>query len=200
MAAAGRRRCWTRSPAGAVAHLGLEIHDPPQLGLGSAFHYGMYGQVHKDLRQVLGEPVADPFSRSYCGAGVLGTCRDAVWASLDAAAADLEAELDSGDVDDWQRAWTEDAIVHTPAGITSVPLIHWQNRSTFHQVVQIPVGEAATDRPPPPHDPPADPDETAAAEDDRILPPTGPASGWPSLAGLLLVGAAVMLGRRRRSG
>jgi acyl-homoserine lactone acylase PvdQ len=126
---------------GAVAHLGLEVHDPPQLGLGSAFHYGMYGQVHKDLRQVLGEPVTGPFSRTYCGAGDLSTCRTAVWASLDAAAADLDAEFDSSDVDDWQRDWTDDAIVHTPAGITSLPLIHWQNRSTFHQVVQIPVGK-----------------------------------------------------------
>ena len=179
---------------GAVAKLGLEIHDAPQLGLGSAFHYGMYGQVHKDLRQVLGIPVADPFSRTYCGAGDLDACRDAVWASLDATAADLEAEFDTADVDDWQRAWQDDAIVHTPAGITSVPLIHWQNRSTFHQVVQLGArvsdtgggGSIAPDSGP------------ARTGGGTTLPATGAGAGWVVL-GVALLGVAAALMRKRWS-
>ena len=61
---------------------------------GSAYLSGWYGYVDKDLRTLLGEPVRAPFSRRYCGAGVLETCREALWAALDAAAAELERRRD----------------------------------------------------------------------------------------------------------
>ena len=32
----------------------------------------------EDLRQILGHPVTDPFSRTYCGGGVLAACRTAL--------------------------------------------------------------------------------------------------------------------------
>jgi len=123
----------------ALAHLGLTLDDPGRRGhLGSAFQDGMYGQVHKDLRQVLGQPVSDPFSRTYCGAGVLAACRAALWDALEQAAADLEAEFGSASVADWQRQIADETIQHTAAGIAAVPEIPWQNRPTFQQVVQLP--------------------------------------------------------------
>ena len=39
---------------------------------------------------LLGRQVRGAYSRRYCGAGVLATCREALWAALDAAAAALE--------------------------------------------------------------------------------------------------------------
>ena len=43
--------------AGARRKLSLELHDPPQNHLGSAFQGGFYSHVQKDLRQVLGDHV-----------------------------------------------------------------------------------------------------------------------------------------------
>ena len=47
---------------------------------GSAYISGWYGYVEKDLRTLLGRQVRAPYSRRYCGAGVLATCREALWA------------------------------------------------------------------------------------------------------------------------
>lgn len=123
----------------AITHLGLALDDHGRTDhLGSAFQDGMYGQVHKDLRQVLGQPVTDPFSRTYCGSGVLAACRVALWNALDQAAADLEVEFGNASVSAWQRQIADETIRHTAAGVTSVPEIPWQNRPTFQQVVQLP--------------------------------------------------------------
>jgi hypothetical protein len=122
----------------AVDALGITIDDGDRRGhLGSAFNNGMYSHVHKDLRRVLGQPVADPWSRAYCGNGVLAACRAALWSALDQAAADLQAEFGSANVADWRRAMADEDIRHTAAGVTAVPAIHWLNRPTFQQVVQI---------------------------------------------------------------
>jgi acyl-homoserine lactone acylase PvdQ len=111
--------------------------------IGSSFNDGFYSHVHKDLRQVLGQAVVDPWSRTYCGGGVLATCRAALWASLEQAAADLEAEFSSPNVADWKRAIADEDVRHTAVGVTTVPAIHWINRPTFQQVVQIETGACA---------------------------------------------------------
>ena len=70
------------------AALPLGRHDAPG-PVGSAFIAGWYGIVHKDLRgAIAGAPIA-PFSRVYCGNGVLADCRTAVRNSLAAAVAAL---------------------------------------------------------------------------------------------------------------
>jgi hypothetical protein len=69
--------------------------DDPATG-GSAYVSGWCGYVDKDLRTLLGRPLRGPYSRRYCGAGVLATCRQALWAALDAAAAELEAKQGAG--------------------------------------------------------------------------------------------------------
>lgn len=163
--------------ADAFTALDIDLHDPPQLHLGSAFNLGAWGQLHKDLRQILGEPVTDPFHRTYCGGGDLDPCRADVWASLGAAITDLEEEFGSGDVGAWQRTWQDDAIVHTPAGITSVPEIPWQNRPTFQQVVQLPAPD------------PGSPPEVEPARRPP-LPTTG-GGVWAALFGALLLTSAL---------
>jgi acyl-homoserine lactone acylase PvdQ len=129
----------------ALDHLGLTLDDPNRRNhIGSSFQDGVYGQMQKDLRKVLGLPVQGPFSRTYCGGGVLGACHDALWASLAQAAADLEAEFGSPNVADWKRQIADEDIRHVAAGVVSVPAIEWQNRPTFQQVVQLPVGLCGT--------------------------------------------------------
>jgi hypothetical protein len=127
----------------AIDHLRLEIDDGNRIHhLGSAFQGGVYSHVHKDLRRVLGRAVLDPWSRAYCGDGVLADCREALWDALSAAAADLEAEFGSASVADWKRQIADEDVRHTAAGVTAVPAIHWINRPTFQQVVQIESGDA----------------------------------------------------------
>jgi hypothetical protein len=121
----------------AIDNLGLLIHDAPQLHLGSAFNDGVYGQVNKDLRRVLGKPQTAPWSRAYCGGGDLAVCRGALWASLSDAAATLEQEFSSPSVANWKRKIADDDVRHSAVGVVNVPAIHWINRPTFQQVVQI---------------------------------------------------------------
>jgi hypothetical protein len=54
------------------------------------------------------------------------------------AAADLQAEFGSANVADWRREVADEDVRHTAAGVTAVPAIHWINRPTFQQVVQLP--------------------------------------------------------------
>lgn len=162
--------------------LGLSVHDGNLRGhVGSAFQDSLYAHVHKDLRQVLGDPVAGPFHRTYCGDGDLDRCREALWRSLSDTAAALEQEFGSSDVSDWERQVSDDDIRHVVVGVVGVPAIHWQNRPTFQQVVAPPAAAGAAEGAPPPA-PPAAP-----------LPATGAGLAW--LAGVLALAGS----RRRRS-
>ncbi|HEY6759836.1 MAG TPA: penicillin acylase family protein [Baekduia sp.] len=65
--------------------------------LGSAYQEGWYGYVKKDLKDLLGEPVQEPYARTFCGGGDLATCRDALRQSLKEALAVPASQLYSGD-------------------------------------------------------------------------------------------------------
>jgi hypothetical protein len=101
---------------------------------GSAYISGWYGYVEKDLRTLLGRQVRAPYSRRYCGAGVLSTCRDALWAALDAAAAELEAKQGSA-----PSSWRADATVERIRFTSGVlqDTMRWSNRPTFQQLMSF---------------------------------------------------------------
>ncbi len=108
----------------------LGRHDAPG-PVGSAFIAGWYGIVHKDLRgAIAGAPIA-PFSRVYCGNGVLAACRTAVRDSLAAAVAALGPNPAT-----WDANEAGDRIRFAAAGTASVPDMDWVNRPTFQQVVE----------------------------------------------------------------
>ncbi len=101
---------------------------------GSAYLAGWYGYVDKDLRTLLGRPVRGAFSRRYCGAGVLPACRESLWAALDAAAAELEAEQGTT-----PSAWRADATaerIRFTSGILP-DTMRWTNRPTFQQLMSF---------------------------------------------------------------
>ena len=111
----------------------IEAPDNKANNGGSSYGSGWYGYVEKDLRSLLGMPVADPFSRRYCGNGDLAACRDSLWAVLQKAAQDLAA-AQGADPAAWRADATGERITFKPGLLTQT--MRWANRPTFQQVGQ----------------------------------------------------------------
>jgi acyl-homoserine lactone acylase PvdQ len=99
---------------------------------GSSYISGWYGYVDKDLRMLLGREVRGPYSRRYCGAGVLETCRQGLWAALDEAAAELE-KTQGPAPSSWRADATGERIRFTSGVLTDT--MRWTNRPTFQQLM-----------------------------------------------------------------
>ena len=121
--------------------------------LGSAFQEGFYGYAQKDLRNALGgktrRRIKGRYSRIYCGGtnarnGTRARCRASLLNSLGEALKPTREELygddetckgaERGDMD-LQMCF--DAVRHRPLGGITQPLIHWIDRPTFQQAVEI---------------------------------------------------------------
>ena len=119
------------------------INDEPGHGtsgshLGSAFDVGFYGIVQKDLRSVLGQRVAGPLNRVYCGAGSLARCRAALESSLSQAIGEPPQQVYPADgVCQAGDQMCSDSIQFRAIGAITQPLIEWINRPTFQQAVEI---------------------------------------------------------------
>ncbi|MFB7273606.1 penicillin acylase family protein [Streptomyces sp. NPDC056244] len=113
-------------------------HGPTGAHSGSAFQYGWWGYVDKDLRQILGDPVQSPTATTYCGNGTLNTCRDSLLTTLRTAASLPATTVYPGD-DNCAAGnqWCTDAIIHRPLGGITHPTTNWQNRPTYQQVVEF---------------------------------------------------------------
>jgi acyl-homoserine lactone acylase PvdQ len=107
--------------------------DDPGPG-GSAYISGWYGYLEKDLRSLLGREVRGPYSRRYCGAGVLASCREALWAAIDAAAAELERTQGPA-----PSSWRSDAAAERIRFTSGVlpDTMRWTNRPTFQQLMSF---------------------------------------------------------------
>ncbi|MFF8999481.1 penicillin acylase family protein [Streptomyces achromogenes] len=113
-------------------------HGPTGSHAGSAFQYGWWSYVDKDIRAVLGEPVQGPLAREYCGDGSLTACRDQLIGTLKQAAALTAAQVYPGD--DQCAAgdqWCADSIAQRALGGIKHGRIGWQNRPTYQQVVEF---------------------------------------------------------------
>jgi acyl-homoserine lactone acylase PvdQ len=108
--------------------------DNPRNSGGSSFGSGWYSYVNKDLRSELGQPVAQPYSREYCGNGNLAACRTSLWAAIQKAAEGLKAA--QGSVPSLWRA-PEVRIEFPPAEPFYKYTMSWTNRSTFQQVIEF---------------------------------------------------------------
>jgi acyl-homoserine lactone acylase PvdQ len=98
---------------------------------GSSYGSGWYAYVDKDLRSVLGDKVTSPYSVKFCGLGVVATCAAQLWASLDAAGAELGAAQGAD-----PNAWRADATKERIRFAGFIPdTMRWTNRPTFQQVV-----------------------------------------------------------------
>ncbi|MEU7051949.1 penicillin acylase family protein [Streptomyces eurythermus] len=113
-------------------------HGPTGSHAGSAFQYGWWSYVDKDIRAVLKEPVQGPLARTYCGDGSLTACRDRLTGTLKQAAALTADQVYPGD--DQCAAgdqWCADSIVQRALGGIKHGRIGWQNRPTYQQVVEF---------------------------------------------------------------
>ncbi|MFJ5153017.1 penicillin acylase family protein [Streptomyces sp. NPDC088353] len=112
-------------------------HGPTGSHAGSAFQYGWWSYVDKDIRAVLGEPVRGPLARTFCGGGSLNACRDTLIGTLKQAAGATAAQVYPGD-DQCSAGdqWCADSIVQRALGGIKHGKIGWQNRPTFQQVVE----------------------------------------------------------------
>ncbi|MFJ8192420.1 penicillin acylase family protein [Streptomyces sp. NPDC096094] len=113
-------------------------HGPTGAHAGSAFQYGWWSYVDKDIRSVLGESVEGPLARAYCGDGDLAACRDTLLSTLREAAGRTPAQVYPGD--DHCSAgdqWCADSVIHRTLGGIGHGGIGWQNRPTYQQVVEF---------------------------------------------------------------
>jgi hypothetical protein len=111
--------------------------------VGSAWQDGWYSFAQKDLRRVLKRKVR-AWPHRFCGGGGPIRCRRALEASLAEAIKKPASQVYAGDevCARENRAGEQtcfDAIWHRPLGGITQPLIPWQNRPTFQQVVEIPL-------------------------------------------------------------
>ncbi|MEU3662974.1 penicillin acylase family protein [Streptomyces sp. NPDC032940] len=113
-------------------------HGPTGAHAGSAFQYGWWSYVDKDLRSVLGESVEGPLAREYCGGGDLAACRDTLVSTLKEAASRTAAQVYPGD-DSCSAGdqWCADSVIHRTLGGIKHGGIGWQNRPTYQQVVEF---------------------------------------------------------------
>ncbi|MGH3731493.1 MAG: penicillin acylase family protein, partial [Micromonosporaceae bacterium] len=115
--------------------LRFSLDDHPRAGNASSWlGPPWYGWVNKDLRQLLGEPVAGEWSRTYCGDSDLAACRDDLRTSLSAAADRATAAQGVGTVSDLRYDKHADDITPVAGGLVGVRPIDWQNRPTFQQI------------------------------------------------------------------
>ena len=118
--------------------------------LGSAYIDGWYGFVSKDLRRVLGQSAQDPFSRTYCGGGSLTACRDALRpvAVRRARRAGRRRPTTRTPARRRPTGWrgarparaTSGAGTRSASGrsgAVTARTIHWINRPTFQQAVEV---------------------------------------------------------------
>jgi hypothetical protein len=113
---------------------------------GSAYNGGWYHYAQKDLRRVLGRPIRGPLSRVYCGGskrrqGNFRKCQARLRASLKRALKSDPAVFYKDETcEDYEMPssqWCFDAVRQRPVGAINQPLIHWINRPTFQQVVEV---------------------------------------------------------------
>jgi hypothetical protein len=123
----------------------LELGGPYPGGEPSApdFADGWYGQVSKDLRDLLaanglGSAPKPPYSRLYCGGGSLETCRQALQNTLsEALAATPQQIYGQGACAENPQASCHDMNRWVNASGVSVAPFPFQNRPTFQQVIEL---------------------------------------------------------------
>ncbi|HEY3714320.1 MAG TPA: penicillin acylase family protein [Jatrophihabitantaceae bacterium] len=106
---------------------------------GSSFQSGWWSYVDKDIRAVLGQPVAGGLVDKYCGGGSVAQCRTVLLATLAQAAATPATTVYPGDANcSAGDQWCADSIIQSALGGITDAATNWQNRPTFQQVVQYP--------------------------------------------------------------
>jgi acyl-homoserine lactone acylase PvdQ len=97
---------------------------------------GWYQYFDRDIRHLLGLPVAKPLNQSYCGGGDLGRCRQVVWNQLQATASALTAEQGTSNPAAWRADATAERI-HFAPGILPTTMRYTNRPSGIQQVISF---------------------------------------------------------------
>jgi acyl-homoserine lactone acylase PvdQ len=159
---------------------------------GSAYQGGWYGYLWTDFAMHLGQQVATPTHRTYCGGdvdgeGSLADCAEVLWTSLAAAGDDLGGD----DPESWGVSAEAERIRFLPAAALSM---HWVNRPTTQQLAMFGFHAEEEPRPEPTEEPTRGP---VATEPPPPSPagPRLPATGGGVVLALLLLGGGLLLRR-----
>ncbi len=97
---------------------------------------GWYQYFDRDIRRLLGEPVAQPLHNSYCGHGDKGRCQQRIWQAIAAAGAQLTAEQGTSDPSAWRADATAERI-HFAPGLLSTTMRYTNRPSGIQQVISF---------------------------------------------------------------
>jgi hypothetical protein len=97
---------------------------------------GWYQYFDRDVRELLGMPVAQPLRQDYCGRGDLGRCRRVVWNALQAAGAELTAEQGTSNAAAWRADATGERISFVP-GLLPTTMRYSNRPSGIQQVISF---------------------------------------------------------------
>ena len=89
----------------------------------------------KDLRTLLGEPVAGKFHQRYCGGGDLDACRASLWTALQVAGRQLAA-TQGADPTAWRASATAERIKFVP-GLLTYTMAYTNRPSGIQQVISF---------------------------------------------------------------
>jgi hypothetical protein len=112
----------------------LVPEDPPLSTSGSSAYSGWWSYVQKDLRSLLGRPVAGPYQTRFCGAGDVARCAASLWAALDTAIGQLAASQ-GPDPAAWRADATAERIQFAPGILTRT--MRGSNKPTFQQAISF---------------------------------------------------------------
>ena len=101
---------------------------------GSSYDDGWYSYVVKDLDDVLGTKIAQPFANRYCGNGDVTACSQSLWAAIDAAGNELQA-AQGADPAAWRADATQERIRFAPGILPTT--MRWTNRPTYQQILSF---------------------------------------------------------------
>ena len=97
---------------------------------------GWHQYFDRDVRELLGQPVEQPFANQYCGDGNKKQCRADVWAAIDKAGKSLTASQGTADPSAWHSNADRERIRFAP-GILSTTMRYTNRPSGIQQVISF---------------------------------------------------------------
>jgi len=97
---------------------------------------GWYQYFDRDIRSLLGMPVAQPLSNRYCGNGNLAACQQDVWQAIAQAGADLTTAQGTSN----PMLWRSDAVrerIHFVPGLLPTTMRYTNRPSGIQQVISF---------------------------------------------------------------
>jgi hypothetical protein len=97
---------------------------------------GWYQYFDRDIRELLGMKVKQPFENAYCGGGKLAKCQKAIWKAIDTSGSDLALAQGTANPADWRSDATKERIKFVPGLLTTT--MRYANRpSGIQQVISF---------------------------------------------------------------